>query len=104
MRQEQGCMVDCVLCTIIKPKREEGEECPVCHGQIHYFQPARMMDKSTSERELIHNLVWMDRDVLKDEEGLKRVLRGILQDIEIYNFNFREAIINYLKYLYHVDY
>ena len=59
---------------------------------------------SNSERELLNKLFWVNPDVFDDDETLKRTLRGLLQDIEIYNFNLREAIINYLKYLYNVDY
>ena len=95
MDQEQGTIVDCVYCGLIKPELKGTKECPKCGGVSRAFKAMRMMDRSTSERELLDQIfrIQMDQDgkIPIDE------LLNLLTMVGVYNFDFRSALINLIK-------
>jgi predicted amidophosphoribosyltransferase len=95
--RDQGCMVDCVYCSTIHPEiREDNtKECPMCHGQTPSFRPMRMMDKYTSEMELLHDLFTFEN--YRENPQLKDFLISLLTKVQIYNFDLKEALISKIQ-------
>jgi hypothetical protein len=93
--QEQGTIVDCVYCGLIKPELKGTKKCPKCGGVSSSFKPLRMMDKNTSERELLNQIfrIQMDQDgkIPTDE------LLNLLTRVGVYNFDFKSALINLIR-------
>ena len=93
--RDQGTMVDCVYCTEVRPELKGSENCPVCHGNTPHFQPMRMMDACTSRIETLNKILHMHPH--DDLEPLKTQLLGLLQEVVVYNFDIKEALIDYIK-------
>ena len=95
MDQEQGALVDCVYCGLIKPELKGTKKCPKCGGVSRSFKPMRMMDNNTSGRELIEKIfrIQLDREgrITKDE------LINLLTSVVVYNFDFQSALINWIR-------
>lgn len=97
--------MDCIFCKYIYPELS-AEECPVCNGKGNIFQPARMMDRETSQQfvfdELINilihfnekNIHHLDTAPLDVEEAnrLKQALIRMIQFIEIYGFDLKATL------------
>jgi hypothetical protein len=95
---EQGCLVDCIYCKYIEPKYSGTLKCPVCHGKSTRFQPARMMDRYTSEQEILSNIFNSHWD--EDPQKQRDRLLNLLNLVDLYNFDFKLALINKIKELY----
>ena len=95
MDQEQGTIVDCVYCGLIKPELKGTKKCPKCRGVSSSFKPMRMMDRSTSERELLDQIF----SIQMDQEGKlpKDQLINLLTSVGVYNFDFKSALINLIR-------
>ncbi|MCY3412226.1 MAG: hypothetical protein INQ03_11385 [Candidatus Heimdallarchaeota archaeon] len=99
--REQGIMLRCVYCTEIFP---DIKECPKCDGKKEFFRPARMMDKYTSQRELVMNLkeffsLFDEKCIYEPhlpEEDAQRMY-FLIEKLGIYNFNLRETLIDLLR-------
>jgi len=81
----------------VRPELKGSEDCPICHGNTPYFQPMRMMDAFTSRIETINKFLRIKREV--EPEMLKRQLLGLLTDVIVYNFDLKEALIDYIRYI-----
>ena len=95
--KEQGCLIDCVYCKYIRPDLHGKALCPKCQGITPYFQPSRMMDKSTASKMILSD-IFNNLDKMKKNEERDFFL-SLLKKIEIYSFNLKEAIIQQLKEL-----
>ena len=93
--REQGTMVDCVYCKFVKPELQGTKLCPECHGDTPVFKAMRMMDRSTSEQNILYSLLNMRFD--EDYEKLRNSLLHLLTQVEVNNFDLKSAIINYLQ-------
>ncbi|UYP46958.1 hypothetical protein NEF87_003243 [Candidatus Lokiarchaeum ossiferum] len=88
-------MVDCVYCKYIKPDLKGSKFCPECHGNTPTFKAMRMMDRTTSEQELLYSLLNMQFN--ENYEKLRTSLLNLLTQVDIYNFDMKSALINYLQ-------
>ena len=103
---EQGLWTECVYCTMVNT--EIGKDCPYCNGNFYYFQPAQMMDKSSSQQMILKSLTelkpifdtyYSNEEDKNNAAYLKKMLLGILKDVNIYNFDLKDALINYIRWL-----
>lgn len=93
--REQGTMVDCVYCKFIKQGLKGNKSCPECHGNTPMFKTMRMMDHQTSEQDLLYSILNTKFD--EDYTKLRTSLLHLLTQIEVYNFDLKSALINYLQ-------
>ena len=101
LHQEQGTIMDCGYCKDVYP--DLGKDCPLCHGSGPAFRPARMMDRYTSNSELLQDLYWMFELEMKMRESGDRSKEAILEyksdmvrmieKIGLYQFTLRDALI-----------
>ncbi len=94
---EQGCLVDCVFCSSILPNLKGTDQCPYCHGLSPYFKPMQMMDRSTANRQLLHEIFSQDSPELYSMQEEYAV--NLLTKIEVHNFDLKQALIEFLKVL-----
>ena len=93
--KEQGCLIDCVYCKYIRPDLQGKSLCPKCHGVTPYFQPSRMMDKTSASKMILSGLINNPNQMKLNEE--QDFLLNLLKNIEIYSFNLKDAIIQQLR-------
>ena len=99
--REQGIIIECIHCTILYPN-ENRPNCPECKGAKSYFIPAQMMDKQSSIRYIITELIKIlaNQENLKDFDNteslpvdtldiMRNNLFNLLKNIVIYNFNVK---------------
>ncbi|MHA1674689.1 MAG: hypothetical protein ACTSYI_13805 [Promethearchaeota archaeon] len=94
---EQGCLVNCVFCSYILPNLKGNDQCPYCHGNSLYFKPMHMMDRSTANRQLLHEIFSQDSPDLYSMQESYAV--NLLTKIEAHNFDLKQALIDFLKEL-----
>ena len=104
----QGCLSKCVYCTQVRPNMVK-KDCPLCHGKIHQFQPARMMDRWSSWVEVVGELqdsVKKEQDFLmlekpknEDAQRLRQELIKLLRHIDIYGFDPKKRIAERIREL-----
>lgn len=94
--RDQGCQVECPYCSLIHPELKNSNKCPECHGNNLSFRPMRMMDRQTSQIELIE--VIFKPQLSKSKTELRRFFLNFLTEIDVYHFDLKEAIITYFKY------
>jgi len=105
----QGIRIDCFYCTKIKID-DPDPNCNICAGKITYFRPARMMDRQTSDMQILSNLMDMfrviiDKDVSFDEfladaisnTQLISMIEGLMEDFTIYSTNIRDIFVRILQ-------
>ncbi len=95
MDQEQGTIVDCVYCGLIKPELKGTKRCPKCGGVSSSFKAMRMMDKNTSGRELLDRIFRIQMN--QEGELPKDELINLLTSVVVYNFDFKSALINLIR-------
>ena len=88
-------MVDCVYCKYIKPELQGTKSCPECQGKTPRFKEMRMMDRSTSEQEILYSLSDMKFDETYDK--LRDSFIHLLTQVEVYNFDLKSALISFLQ-------
>ena len=88
-------MVDCAYCKYIKPELQGTKSCPECHGNSTRFKAMRMMDRATSEQEILLSLLDLRFD--ENYDKLRSALIHLLTQVEVYNFNLKSALINFLQ-------
>ena len=93
--ESQGTLVECVYCKFVHPELKGTDQCPECHGRTPEFRPARMMDKETSEREIMEKIENIFKH--KDEMDLKKELLTLLTYVDVYRFDFKEALIRIIR-------
>ena len=93
--KEQGCLVDCVYCKYIKPELQGLDICPKCHGQTPFFQPAQMMDQDSSSSQIFNDLLSFKPD--SNNDSLFNFWYNILKRVDMYNFDFKHALVRYLQ-------
>ncbi len=93
--REQGVMADCVYCKYIRPELKGTKDCPKCHGVSPKFREAQMMDKKSSQNRILRHILSLE--YTKDLEKLNNDLIGLLDQIDIYNFDFKDAIVNTIR-------
>lgn len=93
--REQGVLADCVYCKYIRPELKGKEDCPKCHGLTPKFREAQMMDKESSQDRILHHILTLA--YTEDLDRLKEDLLGLLVSIDIYNFDFVDAIVNKIR-------
>jgi hypothetical protein len=101
MHMEQGIMADCHYCRVIYPDLKS--DCPLCAGGPEKFRPARMMDRQTSLREVLPQVLslWelemkmreMDEPDLELIKQYRDALISVVFDVGLYNFNIKDALI-----------
>ena len=99
--REQGLQMECIHCSVLYPELK-GKNCPICHGSGFIFQPARMMDRDLSQRELFEDFteffyqlgkkkIEMDAIDAETEKKLARDLRNhairLVKKLHIYGFD-----------------
>ncbi len=67
----QGITIDCFYCTKLRANNRD-PNCKICEGKITYFRPARMMDRYTSDLEIIKSIVefsklFEDREIIIED-------------------------------------
>ena len=97
---EQGTMVDCVYCKYIEPELKGTKNCPVCHGKTPEFRPTRMMDKYTSQMDVLDRIDYYFSKPDKDKN--RGDLLNLLTSIDTYQFDIKEALINKIKTEYNI--
>ena len=97
--QQQGTMVDCVYCKYIHPELLEGDKCPICKGINPQFRPARMMDHSTSQMEVLYSIFnEFPRERREaNPSDFKDALLSLLLKLDIYQLDFKELVIQSIK-------
>lgn len=93
--KEQGCLVDCIYCKYIHPEFQNSKNCPKCHGETPYFQPAQMMDQYSSSKHILYRIFELPKDI--SEEQLYNHVYHLLKEIEIYGYDLKQSLIDYLK-------
>ena len=93
--REQGVQADCVYCKYIQPELKGKKECPKCNGLTPKFREARMMDKESSQHEILQRILMIEHT--EDLNKLKDSFIGLLDAIDIYKFDFKEALINAIR-------
>jgi len=78
-------MVDCVYCKYIKPELQGTKSCPECQGNTPRFREMRMMDRATSEQDILFSLLEMKFD--ENYSILRGLLIHLLTLVEVYNFD-----------------
>ena len=109
LHKEQGTMMTCVYCTTVYPDLYT-KDCPICKGKKNFFRPARMMDKESSQTYMFEILSSFFKELpsihfpLSSEEitkeeaiKIKNIALGILNDLILYNFDFKDAIVNLIR-------
>ncbi len=93
--REQGVLIDCVYCKYIKPELQGTKDCPQCHGKTPTFKPMRMMDRLTSEQDILQEI--LDLQFKEHPDLLYKSLLNLLSRMEVYNFDLKSAIIQFLQ-------
>lgn len=93
--KDQGCLIDCIYCKYLHPELKGSLSCPKCHGKTPYFKHARMMDKETSSREIFGDLLKYSQEFTSKQKY--EFWYKNLTKIEIYGFDLKSAVIEYLK-------
>ncbi len=93
--REQGVIADCVYCKYVRPELKGTKNCPKCHGVASKFREAQMMDKRSSQNRIIRQILALENT--DDLQKLKNDLLGVLDVMDIYNFDFRDALINTIR-------
>jgi hypothetical protein len=93
--RDQGCQVECPYCASIHPELKNTDKCPECHGKNSFFRPMRMMDRYTSQMDLIENI--FRPYFSKSKTELRAFFLNLLTEIDVYNFDLKEAIIAYFR-------
>jgi hypothetical protein len=101
MRNQQGTIIDCVYCKYIHPELKGSPDCPMCHGDTPYFKPMRMMDQETAQRDVLKH-VFGDR-MKKTIPDLKQEILVLITKIDVYKFDLKQALIEYIQYLETLD-
>ena len=101
--QEQGCQMTCFYCQEVYPHLK-GPKCPYCSGTGSFFQPAQMMSKELSQETITRSLAgffqrWDESleisELSKEKaDALKKSILGLIKEICIYNFDFKETLIS----------
>ncbi len=104
----QGCLTKCVYCTQVRPKMKKAD-CPLCHGRVNHFQPARMMDRWSSWVQVVEELndsVQQEQEFLmkekqskNDAKKLRNELLTLLRHIDIYGFDPRKRLADRIRQL-----
>ncbi|MBD3229654.1 MAG: hypothetical protein GF329_15845 [Candidatus Lokiarchaeota archaeon] len=92
--KDQGCLIDCIYCKYLHPELEKSS-CPKCHGKTPYFQHARMMDNQSSSKEIFGDILKYSEKFTKKQSF--EFWYKILKKIEIYGFDLKSTVIEYLK-------
>lgn len=102
----QGTMTQCVYCTQVRPTMKKSE-CPLCHGRVNYFQPARMMDRWSSWVEVVGELqesvqketefMMKEKPSRMDAKRLRENLITLLRHIDIYGFDPKKRIAERIR-------
>ena len=98
---EQGALVECVYCKLIEPKYKGTKQCPICHGNTPRFQPLRMMDRYTSGQDILNQIINTEWD--REPKKLRDQLISLLNMVDIYHFDLKEALIDKIKNLFEVN-
>ena len=112
LRQDQGVLFDCIQCSIIYPG-EERPDCPECHGKKNYFLTAQMVDKISSQKLVVNDLIQLikNENILEksyfnstsisseQEKLLKKICLKLLKDIQIYNFDLKLFLADVVRKL-----
>ena len=94
MRREQGCVIPCVDCTLL---RKPLDSCPTCGGTGEHFQAARMCDSSIQHEmgregresyEALRAKANEKSSSMKGWEDLAQTIRGCLQSTIIYGAGY----------------
>ncbi|MHA1144083.1 MAG: hypothetical protein ACTSRW_05040 [Candidatus Helarchaeota archaeon] len=110
--REQGLEMECIYCKHVYPELKK-EECPFCKGKGLVFQPAQMMEKRLSNVKIFRDLKdWLnfvmeenllaeyqdENDIVKQDQAkvAKRTAINLVKRMIIYNFNLKEAIIEFI--------
>jgi len=107
-QMEQGAIVPCGYCGDIYPELKGN--CPVCKGGGPSFRPARMMDRETSSRELLPQILMLHalEESINGEEGkpgealvkeYRQALISLVEKINLYDFDLKEALAQKLREL-----
>jgi hypothetical protein len=102
-RMDQGCLTTCAYCTEVHPELNGSADCPYCHGQQTKFRPARMMDRQTSLDEVLHSVLNFALEMGQElsQERLQFGLLSLLDMVNLYNFDLKEALIQKIRSLDH---
>lgn len=112
LSKEQGVLIDCIQCSIIYPDKDR-PDCPECHGKKQYFLPAQMLDKTSSQKLVVHELMQLlknetflekgyfnSQDITSEQEKqLKSICLKLLKNIVIYNFDLKPFIADVIRKL-----
>jgi len=93
--REQGVQADCVYCKFVRPELKGTKDCPKCHGVTPKFREARMMDKRSSQEIILKRILALE--YTEDLKKLNNDLLGLLDEMDIYNFDFKDALINTIR-------
>ncbi len=93
--REQGVQADCVYCKYVRPELKGTEKCPKCHGVTPKFREAQMMDKQSSGHKILRRILALKHT--EDLAKLKDDFLGLLDAMDIYNFDLKDAIVNAIR-------
>ena len=93
--REQGVLAECVYCKYIHPELKGTKNCPKCHGMTPKFREAQMMDKESSQKEILDIILKLE--YTNDSSKLKNNFLRLLDIMEIYNFDLRFALVNAIR-------
>ena len=93
--REQGVNADCVYCKYIRPELKGTNKCPKCNGLTPKFREAQMMDKRSSQNRILRQILALEHT--EDLAKLKEAFLGLLDIMDIYNFDFRDALVNAIR-------
>ena len=102
----QGTTTKCVYCTRVRPTIKKSD-CPLCHGRVNHFQPARMMDSWSSWVEVVGELqesvqketefMMKEKPSPMDAKRLREDLITLLRHIDIYGFDPKARIAERIR-------
>lgn len=103
MQMNQGAEIQCAYCGVAYPELKE--ECPECQGAGGRFKQAQMMDKESSSRQVLDQLLELfqfEHDLReKDDRDLaityRRALLNMIENIDLYQFDIKDALAIRLK-------
>ena len=101
--RNQSCLIDCPYCTWIRSELKGKLECPICNGKGQIQKPYRMMDKNTSDRQLLMQLIRICIPTTENPDIIFSKLLQLLEQIDLYSFNIKRALIDYLKEIDRVE-
>lgn len=100
--KDQSTFVECVYCKYVRPELQGSSECPFCQGKSREFRPARMMDEYTSGQHILDKMIRESErlnssDLTKSEK--MDILLSILEEIDLYGFDCKKAVIDKIQIL-----